>query len=289
LPSIDIALPFYGDVEMMKAAVQSVLRQSDKDWRLIMGDDGYPDPEVQQWIKGHNDSRILYFRNEVNLGANKNFQKCLSFVEADYVVVMGADDLMNADFISTAKQVIAKHPDASMYQPRVSIIDEMGERIFPLGDRVKNFLRKRSGLYSGESICASLMNGNWLYFPSMVWRTSDVKDQGFRAGLNVAQDLGLAIDLLIAGKSIYVYEDEVFQYRRHSGGDSAVRALTGSRFQEERNFFSELAQEFTALNWHNASRAARVHITSRLNAAAFIPLAIRKGKGFTQLLKHVVS
>ena len=45
--AIDVMLPYYGDVDQMKLAAQSVMNQQNQDWRLIVIDDGYPDPEPE--------------------------------------------------------------------------------------------------------------------------------------------------------------------------------------------------------------------------------------------------
>ena len=37
-------LPYYGDVAQMKEAAQSVLDQTFVDFRLVVLEDGYPDP-----------------------------------------------------------------------------------------------------------------------------------------------------------------------------------------------------------------------------------------------------
>jgi glycosyltransferase involved in cell wall biosynthesis len=37
---IDVLFPYYGDIEMMKKAVNSVLRQTYPHWRLKVFDDG---------------------------------------------------------------------------------------------------------------------------------------------------------------------------------------------------------------------------------------------------------
>ena len=76
----DIALPFYGEVAFLKEAVASVIAQTNPNWHLLVVDDGYPDETLPAWFESLNDSRISYLRNESNLGANGNFQKCLSQV-----------------------------------------------------------------------------------------------------------------------------------------------------------------------------------------------------------------
>ena len=288
MPSIDIALPFYGDVAYLKLAVDSIRNQTDQQWRLLVSDDGYPDPHVPEWFSSLGDERIVYTRNESNLGANGNFRKCLEMVTADYVVVMGADDVMHPDYISVMRHHLESETNVAIVQPQVRIIDGDGIAINPLADRMKSRIRPTAGRYSGEEICAGLMTGNWLYFPSVMWRTADVKIVGFREGLNVAQDLGLAIDVLKRGETLLAIDEVLLDYRRHAGGDSTVRALSGSRFIEERTFFNDLAGEFDSLGWKKAARAARRHITSRLNAASLLPASIRNRKGTSVLLKHIV-
>ena len=100
---LDIALPFYGDVAFLKETVASVLAQTDPNWRLQVVDDGYPDDSLPEWFSELNDSRISYLRNPQNLGANGNFQKCLSLLSSEYCLVMGADDILDPDFISEIK------------------------------------------------------------------------------------------------------------------------------------------------------------------------------------------
>ena len=288
MPTIDIALPFYGDVAYLKLAVDSIRSQTDPQRRPPASDAGHPDPHVREWFASLADDRIVHTRNDSNLGANGNFRKCLEMVTAEYVVVMGADDVMHPDYVSVVRHYLSSDANVAIVQPQVRIIDGHGEVIKPLADRIKARIRPASGRHSGEEICTGLMTGNWLYFPAVMWRTADVKAVGFRDGLNVAQDLGLAIDVLKRGEALLVIDEVLLDYRRHAGGDSTVRALSGNRFIEERAFFNQLSSEFESLGWSRAARAARRHITSRLNAASLLPTSIRKRKGTGELLKHLV-
>ena len=121
---LDIALPFYGDVAFLKEAVASVIAQTDPNWRLLVVDDGYPDDTLPAWFAGLNDSRITYRRNVENLGANGNFQKCLSLVKSEFCVVMGADDILEPDFIEVVTNTILKYPEVSIIHPGVKIVNE---------------------------------------------------------------------------------------------------------------------------------------------------------------------
>ncbi|OFI39819.1 glycosyl transferase family 2 [Arthrobacter sp. SW1] len=295
--TIDVMLPYYGDVAMMKAAVDSVLAQEDRDFRFTIVDDGYPDDTLPEYFNSlvANDERVRYYRNEQNLGANGNYKKCIGLVEHDIVVIMGADDIMLPNYIATVRKAF-QDPTVSIVQPGVEVIDENGAVYEPLGDKVKSFLRHKlvgkasEAIVADEAIAESLLVGDWLYFPSVAWRADAVKTHDFRPQYNVVQDLALAIDIILHGGRMAVLDTVCFQYRRHRESDSSVRALDGRRFAEERAFFDECVRDFTAKGWKNAARAAKWHLTSRLNAASLTPKVISKGMwpGLRKLAAHAV-
>ncbi|MFW0789390.1 glycosyltransferase family 2 protein [Gordonia sp. CPCC 205333] len=266
--TVDVMMPFYGDVAHFKQAVTSVVGQSDADWRLVVVDDCYPDPEPARWLKTLDDSRITYLRNDNNLGVNGNFRRCVDLVASDYFVVMGCDDVMAPDYLATVKSLASANPGAAVIQPGVDVIDDAGMPVRPLGDRIKSRLApSRATVLSGEVLACSLFHGNWTYFPSLLWRTSAVRAVGFRTGFDVVLDLALLIDLTIDGGSLVYDPTVVFSYRRHGGSVSSIQAVDGRRFDEENRFFAEQADQCGERGWSKAARAARFHPTSRLNQA----------------------
>ena len=288
----EIALPFYGDVAFLKESVASVIAQTDPNWHLLVVDDGYPDGTLPAWFAGLNDSRISYLRNVENLGANGNFQKCLSLVTSDFCIVMGADDILEPDFIEVITNTILKNPEASIIHPGIKIVNEKNNEIWTRSDAIKFKLRNSlegNRVLFGEDLATSLMKGNWMYFPAITWRTKIIQDIGFRSGFNVCQDLGLAIDVIMQGGKMVLIDDKVFRYRRHMASDSSVKAINGERFIDERNFFKVMNDDLKSLGWNNAARAAKLHSTSRLHAASLIPACIRRGQNPWSLVKHLFA
>jgi glycosyltransferase involved in cell wall biosynthesis len=294
--TVDVLLPYYGDVAMMKQAVESILGQTSPDWTLTVIDDGYPDESIPGYFGAlaAQDPRVTYVRNEENLGANGNYRKALSFVRNDLAVVMGADDVMLANYIETVVAAHAQFPGAQIIQPGVEVIDENNQPSMGLADKIKRVYAPRvrgRRLLSGEPLAISLMRGNWLYFPSICWKSDSLVATNFREGLNVVQDLALTLDLIKAGGGLVVDSTVCFQYRRHRESDSSWRALEGTRFIEEREFFAGMADEFTAIGWRRAARTARLHLSSRLNAASLLPKAWRakQHEGVRNLRQHVLA
>jgi glycosyltransferase involved in cell wall biosynthesis len=297
--TVDVLLPYYGDVTMMKQAVESILGQTSPDWTLTVIDDGYPDESVPGYFGtlAAQDPRITYVRNEENLGANGNYRKALTFVRHELAVVMGADDVMLKNYVETVVAAHQQFPSAQIIQPGVEVIDEHNQPGMGLIDRTKRFYAPRVNsltgrrLLLGEPLAVSLMRGNWLYFPSICWRSDSLVATNFREGLNVVQDLALALDLIKAGGGLVVDSSVCFQYRRHRESDSSWRALEGTRFIEERSFFTGMADEFEAIGWRRAARTARLHLSSRLNAATLLPKAWRtkQHQGVRNLRHHVLA
>lgn len=290
--TVDIMLPYYGPVDLMQATVRSVLVQDDPGWRLTVVDDGYPEPGIPEWFAALGDERIRYLRNEQNLGSNRNYQRCVDLVEHDVLVIMGADDLMLPNYLSTVRAAFAEFPDATIVQPGVRVIDEHGASVRGLVDSAKRVIyaprvSTRTEL-GGEDLAASLLRGNWLYFPSLAWRSSAVREIGFREGLNVVQDLALVLDLVERGDRLVVDPEVCFRYRRHRASDSSRRALEGTRFVEERAFFLDEAARLQSCGWRRAARIAHRHTSSRLNALTLLPAAVRKGhrRGMRTLARH---
>ncbi|GAA2013038.1 hypothetical protein GCM10009839_04570 [Catenulispora yoronensis] len=291
---VDIFVPFYGDPGLLKQTVQSVLKQDNPNWRLTVVDDGYPDETIPGYFAdlAAQDPRVRYERNEKNLGANGNFRRCLEMAEFDLVAIMGADDLYRSDYVDVVLRAYRTFPDAAVVQPGVQVIDEHNAPVRPLVDTAKQriYMPKVSKptRLSGEQLAASLLASNWTYFPSLCFSRERVTAIGFRQGLNVVQDLALLLDLVKSGGSMVVDPQVCFEYRRHSASDSSWRALEGTRFVEERDYFLTMAGEMEDLGWHKAARAGRRHFSSRLNAATFLPAAIKKKHtaGIKNLARH---
>ncbi|WP_075204312.1 glycosyltransferase family 2 protein [Haematomicrobium sanguinis] len=280
--SIDIMMPFYGDVAYAKRAVDSVLAQTSSDFHLTILDDAYPDPAARELfsrIASQNES-VTYHRHAENVGILANFQQALDHAQRDWIVIMGGDDVMKPNYVEKVLE-LAAGTEASIIQPGVEVIDSEGNLAAPLGDRIKARLRtqalKSSGtsVLSGENLATSLMSGNWLYFPSLAWRRTAMQGHRFREGFEIVQDLALTMDVVLGGGSLQVGNDVVFQYRRHGESVSSVQAADLRRYAEESNYFRTMATTFAERGWKRAARAARLHWTSRVALLSKLPAMVK--------------
>lgn len=288
---IDILIPFWGDDGLLLEAVESVRRQTDPNWRLTVVDDCYPG-FVADPLLALNDERIHYVRNERNLGIVANHRRCVSLARERIVVLFGCDDIMRPNYVATVKKAFADYPTAAIVQPGVTIIDESGLTVRTLRDDVKRLvLRPRAKvpvLLAGEEAAVSLLQGNWLYWPSLAFRRETLTSHDFRDAFPIIFDLSLVLDIVASGGSLLVVPTDSFMYRRHAASMSATSAVAGSRFADESHFLQLAEAMMAERGWRRAAQRARWRILSRLDALTLLPAAVKTGQwsGFRALMTH---
>lgn len=289
---LDIFVPFWGAPDLLETTVRSVLAQDCDDWLLTVVDDAYPDPRPRAFVEGLDDERVRYVRHGTNVGITENYRSCVAMATQDHVVLLGCDDVLLPGYVRTVLAAHARVPEAWVVQPGVEVIDADGALVRPLGDAVKDRLRaratRRGRLLRGEALAASLLQADWVYWPSLSFRRDALTRVPFRDGMPIIQDLALLVDLALAGGSLLVEPRTCFRYRRHASSASSAKAFDGSRFAGERDYFALAARLAAAQGWRKAERAARAHVTSRLHALTLVPAALRaRGPaGVAPLARH---
>ncbi|WP_446498360.1 glycosyltransferase [Escherichia coli] len=75
-----------------------------------------------------------------NCGAENvidNWNKCLSYANGEYFILMGDDDKLDQDYLSEFNDIISSHPDMNVYHCRSLIINE---KSIPTTLTQKNYL-----------------------------------------------------------------------------------------------------------------------------------------------------
>lgn len=294
--TLEIFVPFWGDPELLRQTVESVRAQRDQDWRLIVIDDCYPDDSVPAYFAAIDDARISYVRNEQNLGITENYREAIRRATTSHITILGCDDLLHPNYVDVIKRVIQRVPDVDVIQPGVAVIDENGTVINPLLDRVKQgLLAPRGGegiaVLTGERMATSLIRGDWLYWPSLTFRTETLKRIDFRDGLPIIQDLALLMDIAFDGGSLAYIPELAFSYRRHGSSASQKTLLDGRRFRDERAYFAIARGLADDKGWRRTRNTARARIMSRLHAVTELPGVIRHGNaaGLQSTLAHIFA
>ena len=292
---IDIFIPYWGDPALLRETVISVTEQECADWRLTVVDDTYPDAWAGPWLSELGDERIRYIRNETNLGIVNNYRKCLREAQGELVMLLGCDDVMLPNYVGTILSAHKQFPAAAVIQPGVQVIDERGCVVHTLADHVKQrWIRPRAGRpiqLSGDKLAAGLLHGSWLYWPSLCFRKASLEGIDFQDEMKLTHDLGFVLDLIFAGEELVFAPEVCFSYRRHSGSASNANLFDGRRFSDEKRCFGRAKDQAGQLEWSRSRRAAKWHVTSRLNALVMVFAALREGRSqsIPALFKHAFA
>ncbi|UWF78174.1 glycosyltransferase family 2 protein [Microbacterium neungamense] len=292
----EIFVPYWGDPGLLFDTVASVRAQRSPDWRMVVIDDCYPDASVPAYFAALDDPRVEYVRNEKNLGITENYREAIRRATSPFITILGCDDLMHPNYLDVVGNAVARVPDADVVQPGVVVIDEHGVAGLPLVDRVKQQLlapRADDGIavLRGADMATSLIRGDWLYWPSLTFRTETLKRIDFRDGLPIIQDLALLMDIAFDGGTLVYAPELAFSYRRHRASASQKTLLDGRRFSDERTYYRQAHALAAAKGWTHTARTARLRVMSRLHAITELPGVLRHGNaaGVRSTLAHIFA
>lgn len=125
---ISVIVPVYNAVKYIEETVESVLRQSEKDWELLLVDDCSRDDTwelLQRLAAAHPDRKIRIFRQETNLGAARARNRGLAEARGRYIAYLDADDLWRPEKLER-QLAFMKKKDAAFSFTGYEFADENG-------------------------------------------------------------------------------------------------------------------------------------------------------------------
>ena len=115
-------------IDWLRAAVDSVLRQTLDGFELIVIDDG-AEPAIRACLQAITDPRIRYVRNETNLGLAASLNRGLALANGAYLARQDADDLSEPDRLARQAAFLDDRPDVGFLGAAFTVIDEHGRRL----------------------------------------------------------------------------------------------------------------------------------------------------------------
>lgn len=278
-----IVLPFKSNIEYLKLAIESVIGQSYTNWSLLVIDDYSKIEEVPTIVSSYCHERITFLAFKEPQGINKIFNYCLGEMYQDWNILMGADDLMDSNFLANLNTATNLYPAVAIIQPGVKVIDSFGKNRFFLGDTVKGIIRfkQKEGLIPAKSALRKLALGNWLYFPSLVWAGRVLEDKEFNPNFHIALDMEMYTRIFYAGGQVLYWPKAKFKYRRHSYSASMQASNFIQKIEEEVNVLNAIARHFLEIEDCLGVILTKIRISLRMNIFFNI---IRPGSSHRKLL-----
>jgi len=223
-PLITIVCPSYNHGRYIGAFIESMLRQTEPRWELIIIDDVSSDENVEQ-AKKHKDPRIRLIERTHNRGVAAGMNDGVSLAKAPIVALLASDDLAHPAYLRSVLKAFASNPKAVAAYVALAQIDEQGAP-----------LASRTPLPSEDShhliLRASFLGQNQLPSPGMAVATDVAKSMHVPEGMVQYSDWAWQNQVLLAGPVVLVRE-ELVSYRVSSSSLSALSLARVARDQLE--------------------------------------------------------
>lgn len=207
-PLVSVLIPTYNKAEYIGEAIESVLKQTYKDFELIVIDDCSSDNTsdiVNQFIS---DKRIKFYRNERNLGIGGNWNKTLEYASGKYIKFLMADDKFEPTMLQKYVEIMEKYPEISLVSSYRGVFGEKNDIIKqPLNGYID---RKKA-------VEMVLKHGNWIGEPTTVmFRRKNLWVGSFKVEFRFLLDIDMWLRQLTCG-DLYIIPEVLTWFRQHKG------------------------------------------------------------------------
>ena len=118
----------YNCEKYLEQAIASIVRQTYKNWELIMCDDGSTDGTYQTAKEiAKNNNKIILIKNKRNLGLNKTLNKCLKLARGEYIARQDADDISIPMRLEKELDFLTNNKEYAFCSCNMILFDESGQ------------------------------------------------------------------------------------------------------------------------------------------------------------------
>ena len=220
---ITVAMSVYGYKKNVRDTIESILNQTFDNFEFIIIDDGC-NYDLEQIVKSYNDKRMLFVKNEENLGLTRSLIKIKEISKGKYIARIDAGNLACKTRLEKQFQFLEEKPDYYLIGSSVLLFDDNREELCKIiASDNPDFIKKM------------LPDHNMINHSSIMFRNDC--ELYYREKFKYSQDYDFYLNLISKGKKIGNLK-EVLTWELFSKG-----SITYSR-QNEQKFFEKLARNF---------------------------------------------
>jgi glycosyltransferase involved in cell wall biosynthesis len=121
--TVSIGMPVFNGETHLRAGIESLLGQSYSDIELIISDNASTDA-TEEICRDYarRDTRVRYYRNDVNVGASANYNAVFRHARGTYFKWASSNDICGREFIEKCVDVLERRPDVVLVYPRTRLI-----------------------------------------------------------------------------------------------------------------------------------------------------------------------
>jgi GT2 family glycosyltransferase len=228
--SVSCIIASYNYGGLLTEAVESVLRQTIPPQEILISDDCSHDETqaVAREFASQYPDRIRYNRNERNLGIVDHFNRAVSLVSGDYVVILGGDNRLRSNYVEDCAALLERGADVAIAYTDVDLFGARAAAIyrdFPqeMRGRIRGDMHRVEFPPADAVDAAQLAKGNVIHGSSMWRRSAFDQVGGYVARSDRPEDHDLFARMLGAGWRAAKADRTSLEYRQHSTDQANIR------------------------------------------------------------------
>ena len=205
---VSVLTPIYKpDESFLREAIESVLGQTFSDFEFLLLDD-CPSDDREKVVRSYDDKRIVYLKNDRNLGIAASHNKLIDMAKGEYLAVFDHDDICRPERLAKEVAYLDAHPGCGVVsgwtKPTCGGVNE-----YPEDD---------------HAIKVALMHGISMWHPASMMRKSVLTAAGARYedAYTPVEDYMLWMKL-VPHTVFHNLQEVLLDYRWHEANTSVVR------------------------------------------------------------------
>ena len=205
---VSVLTPIYKtDERFLREAIESVLKQTFTDFEFLLLDD-CPEDSREAVVRSYDDKRIVYLKNDRNLGISASRNKLIDLAKGEYLAVFDHDDISRPERLAKEVAYLDAHPECGVVGGWTKPSNGT-PNVYPESD---------------HAIKLAMMEGSSVWHPASMIRRSalDAAKARYEADYSPVEDYMLWMRLL-PHTVFHGLQEVVLEYRWHANNASVVR------------------------------------------------------------------
>ncbi|MGF1491697.1 MAG: glycosyltransferase family 2 protein [Microcoleaceae cyanobacterium] len=236
-PKISVILPAYNTEKYIEQAIQSVLDQTEKDFEIIVVEDGSSD-NTSQIVKELSDNRIHLLENEVNRGLRYSLNRGLRAASGEWIALLDSDDWYSSPERLEALLSVALDQGADLVADDQYFIQDGQQeplgRLFASGEPFNAPKQMDACALIESNLKPASQSPHYGLIKALIKRSFLTENQvQYHESLWHSGDLHFYLLCLIRGARLFIIPEAYYCYRRYRSGASSTQK---SRFERVAQF-----------------------------------------------------
>ena len=223
-PKVSILFPVYNTAPFLKEAVDSMLSQTFTDFELIVLNDCSPD-NAEEIMDTYNDSRIVRYRGETNVGLGSVLNVGISMARGEYIARMDSDDISLPNRLQFQVEYLDTHPEFDLVS--------LGMQEFGDGNKVYSYDNET------EQIKFNALFFSPIPHAASMWRKKSMEGLLYEQSFVPSEDYHLWTRALLKGVRMRNLPNVLYKYRRF--GTQATATNDGSKLRKAKLMYIKSA------------------------------------------------